>query len=141
MKPLSRFTLVFALTLFALKGSAQDVSETGRVYNVASVEVMPGFPGGLKKFFDYVSEEFTYSDRAIKAGLTGRMIVHFIVESDGSLSDVKVIRDLGYGTDKEAERVLLKSPKWNPGKQNGKPVRVLYTLPLLIDARNRVVKR
>ncbi|HTG67178.1 MAG TPA: energy transducer TonB, partial [Flavobacterium sp.] len=59
--------------------------------------------------------------------------VSFVVEKDGSLTDIKVLRDIGYGTGKEAIRVLQKSPKWNPGIQNGKPVRVQYSLPITIQ--------
>mgnify|MGYP003411423114 CR=1 FL=1 len=67
-------------------------------------------------------------------GLKGKVFVSFVVEKDGSLTDIKVIRDIGYGTGKEAIRVLKQCPKWNPGEQNGKKVRVLYSLPINIQS-------
>jgi protein TonB len=67
-------------------------------------------------------------------GLSGKIMVSFIVETDGSLSNIKVLKDIGYGSGAEAIRVLKKSPKWMPGKQNGKPVRVEYTMPISISS-------
>ena len=67
-------------------------------------------------------------------GFKGKLIVSFIIETDGRLSDIKVLKDLGYGTSEEAIRVLQSSPKWIPGKQNGKPVRVAYSLPINIHS-------
>jgi len=105
----------------------QKVVEDNTIYN--AVEVKPDFPGGIQKFYAYVGKNFkTPDDEDVK----GRIIVQFVVEKDGSLTDIKVIRDLGYGTGKEAERVLRNSPKWKPGIQNGRPVRVLYSLPISI---------
>jgi periplasmic protein TonB len=68
--------------------------------------------------------------------LKGKVYVTFVVEKDGSLTDIKVLRDIGYGTGKEAIRVLSKCPKWMPGEQNGKKVRVLYSLPITIQTAN-----
>lgn len=67
-------------------------------------------------------------------GLKGNVFVTFVVEKDGSLTDIKVLRDIGYGTGKEAIRVLKSSPKWIPGEQNGKKVRVQYSLPIRIQS-------
>lgn len=103
------------------------IVEDNTVYT--AVEVKPEFPGGMQKFYDFVGKNFkTPEDEEI----SGKITVQFVVEKDGSLTDIKIVRDLGFGTGKEAERVLRKCPKWKPGIQNGRPVRVLYSLPISI---------
>ena len=100
------------------------------IYNIAGVESKPDFPGGLKEFYSYIGKNFRLPD--VK-GLAGKVFVSFVIEKDGSVTDIKVIRDIGYGTKEEAIRVLQNSPKWIPGEQNGKKVRVLYGLPISIQ--------
>lgn len=102
------------------------IVEDNTVYN--AVEVKPDFPGGLQKFYDFVGKNY----RAPEEDIRGKVYVQFVVEKDGSLTDIKVMRDIGYGTGAEAIRVLKKSPRWKPGIQNGRPVRVLYSLPISI---------
>lgn len=103
------------------------VVEDNTVYT--SVEVKPDFPGGIAKFYSFVMKSFRAPE---DEELNGKIMVQFVVEKDGSLTDIKVLRDLGFGTGKEAVRVLSNSPKWKPGIQNGRPVRVIYTLPISI---------
>lgn len=106
---------------------AVEVTEdTNQIYT--AVEVRPEFPGGIAKFYEFVGKNY----RAPEEDIKGKVIVQFVVERDGSLTDIKVLRDLGYGTGAEAIRVVKKSPKWKPGIQNGRPVRVLYNLPISI---------
>jgi protein TonB len=112
-------------------GPSQVVEEDNAIYNTAGIEVKPDFPGGLEKFYKFVGKNFQVPD---EEGLKGKVFVTFVVEKDGSLTDIKVIRDIGYGTGKEAIRVLKSCPKWNPGEQNGKKVRVLYSLPITIQS-------
>ncbi|WP_284652890.1 energy transducer TonB [Flavobacterium terrisoli] len=107
------------------------VEEDNNIYNTAGIEVKPDFPGGLEKFYKFIGKNFQVPE---EEGLKGKIFVTFVVEKDGSLTDIKVIRDIGYGTGKEAIRVLKSCPKWNPGEQNGKKVRVLYSLPISIQA-------
>ncbi len=104
------------------------------VYNFAGIEVKPEFPGGQDKFFSYISKNFQYTDEMKEAELKGRIFVSFIIERDGSLTDIKVIRGLGFEADSEALRILKRMPKWNPGEQNGKKVRCSYTVPITIYA-------
>jgi periplasmic protein TonB len=104
------------------------IVEDNQIYN--AVEVKPDFPGGMAKFYAYVQKNFKVPE---EEGLNGKIQVTFVVEKDGSLTDVKVLRDLGYGTGKEAKRLLENSPKWKPGIQNGRPVRVQYNLPISIS--------
>src|SRR3970040_609950 len=112
-------------------GPAAVVEEDNQIYNTAGIVVKPEFPGGMDKFYSYVGKNYQTPE---EEGLKGKVYVTFVVEKDGSLTDIKVIRDIGYGTGKEAIRVLNKCPKWTPGEQNGKKVRVLYSLPITIQS-------
>lgn len=98
-----------------------------------NVEVLPAFPGGIQEFSKFLSSNLKYPSEAKKAGIEGRVFLNFIVEKDGSLSDIKVVRGIGGGCDEEAVRVLSLSPKWNPGVQNGRNVRVSYTIPIFFQ--------
>ncbi|WP_426484091.1 energy transducer TonB [Flavobacterium sp. 2] len=102
------------------------------VYNTAGIEVKPEFPGGMEKFFMFVDNNFKYPEVDDDHFKGSKVYVTFIVEKDGALTDIKILRDAGYETGKEAIRVLKKCPKWIPGKQNGKNVRVLYSLPIIM---------
>ncbi|GAA3754035.1 MULTISPECIES: energy transducer TonB [Flavobacterium] len=110
---------------------AEVVQEDNTVYNTAGIEVKPDFPGGIEKFYKFVGNNYKTPE---EEGLKGKVYVTFVVEKDGSLTDIKVLRDIGYGTGAEAIRVLKKCPKWTPGEQNGKKVRVLYSLPITIQS-------
>ena len=112
-------------------GPKDVVEEDNNIYNTAGIEVKPEFPGGMQKFYSFVQKNYQAPD---EEGLKGKVFVSFVVEKDGSLTDIKVIRDIGYGTGKEAIRVLRSCPRWNPGEQNGKKVRVLYSLPISIQS-------
>src|SRR5690606_9976337 len=98
-----------------------------------SVEVQPAPPGGMKAFMEYIGKNYDYPQEAIDAGVNGKIQVAFIIEKDGSLTDMKLIKDLGYGTGDAALRVLQNSQKWHPGVQNGRTVRVAYTLPIRLN--------
>jgi len=95
-----------------------------------SVEQVPEFAGGLEKFGQYLSKNIRYPAVARENNTQGRVICTFVVEKDGSLTDIKVVRGIGSGCDEEAVRVLKNSPKWKPGIQNGRPVRVQYSVPI-----------
>jgi protein TonB len=95
-----------------------------------SVEQVPEFPGGLEKFGAYLGKSIRYPAVARENGTQGRVICTFVVEKDGSLTDIKVTRGIGSGCDEEAVRVLKNSPHWKPGIQNGRPVRVQYSVPI-----------
>ena len=95
------------------------------------VESMPEFPGGQQALFKYLSENVKYPVIAQENGIQGRVICQFVVNKDGSIVDVEVVRSGGDPSlDKEAVRVIKTMPKWKPGKQRGKPVRVKYTVPV-----------
>ena len=94
------------------------------------VEEMPSFPGGEQKLLEYVAKNVKYPQIARESGIKGRVFISFVVEPDASVSNVKVLRGIGGGCDEEAMRVVKSMPKWKPGKQRGKAVRVSYMLPV-----------
>jgi len=91
---------------------------------------MPEFPGGRKNLMNYLAKNITYPEEALKAKIEGRVFVSFIVEKDGSITHIKILRGIGHGCDKEAVRVVKNMPRWIPGKEKGKPVRCIFNLPL-----------
>jgi TonB family protein len=96
----------------------------------AVVEKMPEFPGGKKALMNYLKENIHYPEQAKKEGIHGRVFVNFIVEKDGSISGVKILRGIGHGCDEETVRVVRAMPKWVPGEQRGQKVRVSFNLPI-----------
>jgi len=99
-----------------------------KVFDV--VEQMPSFPGGQGALMQWLGSNIKYPVVAEENGIQGRVIVQFVVEKDGSVTDVKVVKSVDPSLDKEAARVVKSMPKWIPGKQNGAPVRVKYTVPV-----------
>ena len=102
--------------------------EENKVFDV--VEQMPSYPGGMGALMQYLSSHIKYPAIAEENGIQGRVICTFVVERDGSITDVKIAKSVDPSLDKEAMRVVSKMPKWIPGKQNGSAVRVKYTLPV-----------
>jgi protein TonB len=96
---------------------------------------MPEFPGGEEKLFEYLGKNIKYPSMARENGITGTVYVTFVVEGNGEISDVKKLRGIGGGCDEEAVRVVRSMPAWKPGKQNSKPVRVQYNLPIKFTLR------
>ncbi|GAB3910806.1 hypothetical protein GCM10028803_50920 [Larkinella knui] len=94
------------------------------------VEQNPEFPGGLAAMGQFLQKNLRYPPAASRANISGRVFVSFVVNTDGSIQDVTVLKGLGFGTDEEAMRVVKAMPKWRPGKQSGRPVRVKYNLPI-----------
>jgi periplasmic protein TonB len=95
-----------------------------------SVEQIPTFPGGFDAFYKYLAQNIHYPAGAAKDHIQGKVFVIFVVEKDGSLTDMKIIRGVSPDIDAEAIRVLKSSPKWKPGIQNGRPVRVQFSVPI-----------
>ena len=95
------------------------------------VEVLPEFPGGAAKMMEYIQKNMKYPMMARESDIQGRVFVNFVVEPDGSISNVAVIRGIGGGCDEEAVRVVESMPKWNPGKQRGTAVRCAFTVPII----------
>lgn len=111
--------------------TATASKEDNTVYNSGGLEIKPEFKGGLNKFYEYIAKNYRTPDAP---GLNGQLLVSFVVEKDGSIDDIKVIKDLGYGTGEEAIRLLKNCPKWTPAEQQGKKVRCAFMLPLRIQS-------
>ena len=122
-----------------LQKDDSDVSSTNNnPFDV--VEEMPQFPGGAAALMQYLSKNIRYPEEAHKNNIQGRVIVNFIVETDGSITEAKVTRSIHPLLDAEALRVINAMPKWNPGMQGGKPVRVKYTVPVTFKLQGNDVK-
>lgn len=133
-KKLSQLTV----TGFAPTSAISDEHE--KVYDFVSIEKVPDFPGGMKKFYEYLGKSIKYPVTAQNNNVQGKIFLSFTVEKDGELNDVQVIRGLGSGLDEEALRVIKGSPKWNPGIQNGDPVRVKYHIAVNFTLDNAETK-
>ena len=103
--------------------------EENKVFDV--VEQMPSFPGGQAALMSFLRDHIKYPAVAEENGIQGRVTVQFVVEKDGSVTDVRIMKSVDPSLDKEAERVVKSMPKWIPGKQNGSPVRVNYYVPVV----------
>lgn len=132
IKPVDGFTNLKQITIVGFaNATAQTNSSRSEVMDFTSVDTPPSFPGGLEKFYTFIGKSVKYPAEAVKNNVQGKVFLSYIVEKDGSLSEVQLAgKKLGYGTDEEAIRVLQLSPKWNPGLMNGKPVRVKYHIPI-----------
>ena len=107
---------------------AEETGADNDAFNV--VEQMPEFPGGSVELMKFLSENVKYPEAALKAGTQGRVVAQFIVEADGSITNIKVLKKVSDEIDAEAVRVIKAMPKWKPGMQKGQPVRVKYTIPV-----------
>lgn len=111
-----------------------NTQQDNLIYDSRGLETAPEFPGGIQKFHEL-----------FKAGLSnnykGRLILMFIIEKDGSLTDVKVLRDVGEGSDEEALHILKTAPNWIPGRQNGRLVRVRYALHIDIGPAKTILPK
>lgn len=129
---LSRVTL----NLESIKNSRDEVAIYGTPSNKDNSEVFttvehnPEFPGGISNMYRYIGENIMYPSAAQKANIFGKVFLKFIVEADGSIGEIQTLKGIGGGCDEEAIRVISQMPKWQPGIQNGKPVRVYYTMPI-----------
>ena len=113
---------------FIEKREEEEEVEEQHIFLV--VENMPEYPGGETQMYKFISKNIEYPRMAKESGISGRVFVTFVVERDGSVTDVQVLRGIGGGCDEEAIRVIKAMPKWTPGKQRNKPVRVQYRMPI-----------
>jgi len=120
---------------------ASDISVEKRIYGPDEVrdvtDKMPSFPGGMGALMQYLKGNVDYPTEALKENIGGRVVVAFIIEKDGSLSDVRIAKSVHPLLDAEAIRVVSSMPKWNPGLENGNPVRVKYTIPITFRLKEK----
>lgn len=131
---MKRVLLILALLFTYVMVNAQ--SNTGskektsneKIYDV--VEMPPSFPGGQAALLAWIASHVNYPQKAMESRIEGRIIIGFVIECDGSVSQAKIIRSVDPLLDDEAIRVVMGMPKWTPGRQNGKNVRVKYNVPV-----------
>ncbi len=126
--------LIIVITIFSLQmvtAQAQVTLSQDKIYQIEEVDVKPSFVGGLNNFAAFMAKNF--ATPAVE-GLKGDIVLTFVIEKDGSLSDIKVLKDVRYGTGKEAMRVMKLSPNWTPAEQNGQKVRCAISLPIKIQS-------
>ncbi|EDM36129.1 TonB [Pedobacter sp. BAL39] len=111
-------------------GTGNGTTVDNTIYNSSGVEVYPEFDGGMKAWAKFIQRNLRYPYQAQEKGVQGKVLISFVVERDGSVSNVTVVNGIGAGCDEEAARVIAKSPKWKPGRQNDQAVRVRYTIPI-----------
>lgn len=114
----------------AITGNLASTAENIEIHTLDGIENYPEFPGGHSAFIKFLSRNLKYPGSAVEKGIEGKVLISFIIEKNGRLSNIKILRGIGYGCDEEAIRVLEKSPEWRPGIQNKQKVRVAYTLPI-----------
>ena len=124
---LSKIIFFYFLFFVPYFVGAQTESDT-TIYVIA--EQMPEFPGGQKQMFSYISEHIHYPNSALKDGIQGKVYLRIVIEKDGSVSNIRVLRGLGYGCDKEAVRVVSNMPLWKPAILNEKNVRAFVSIPV-----------
>lgn len=101
-----------------------------------AVEKNPEYPGGIQALYEFLGNKIVYPSGAKEAGIQGRVICQFVVNKDGSIVDIVVVKGVDRDLDEEAIRVIKLMPKWTPGQQSGKKVRVKYTLPIVFKINN-----
>lgn len=111
-------------------GDGRATEGSNEVFDTHGVEEFPEFPGGMAAWSKFIQKNLRYPYMAQETGVQGKVFVSFVIEKDGSVSDVSLVKGIGAGCDEEAIRVIKKSPKWKPGKQNKKEVRVRYNIPI-----------
>lgn len=127
--------LLSAITLFIMSFATAQATDNyidDAPYAYEEVEVKPEFPGGHNAFINFISSNFKMPDYE---GYGGTLKIGFIIEIDGQVTNVNIVKDLGSGTGSEAKRVISKSPRWSPGETNGKKVRVVHEVPIKIASQ------
>jgi protein TonB len=122
--------LVIALfTIQLLQAQDQNNAVDQPIFETKDIDVQPDFPGGIENFYNFFYKNFKKPE---VPDLIGKIFLAFVVETDGTLIDIRTLKDAGFGTGAEAEKVLQQSPKWIPGRKGGQRVRVNYILPIAI---------
>lgn len=106
----------------------EEIPSEPEIYKI--VDQNPEFPGGMDSLFRFLAENIIYPEKAQLRGIQGRVVLMFIVDESGVISNIEVVNDVAGGCSEEAVRVVKKMPKWIPGKEDGKEVKVYYTLPI-----------
>ena len=124
------FLFISLLFCFNKKLQAQSNSEDSSKKTVFTfVEQMPTYPGGEEKMYKFICKHLKYPEKARRKKIEGRVLIKFMVNEEGLIDDITILKDIGYGCGDAAADVISQMPTWNAGRQNGKPVKVYYTIP------------
>lgn len=135
--PLNLITIVGA----SVKNEQTAQAKEEPVYDFVTLTTPPSFPGGMANFYKFIAKSVKYPEQALKNNVEGKVFLSYIIETDGRLTDIKVVRAIGSGLDEEAVRILKSSPKWTPGYNGKNPVRVQYNLPIGFTITHEKVKQ
>ncbi len=127
--------LCLIVVLFSAQQMRAQQPESVDAFQLAtttlSVDQMPQFPGGNKALMKFLRENLEYPEEARKNGIEGKVLSQFLVNEDGTLTDIEIVRGLGYGCDDEVLRLIHQMPKWDAGTKDGKAVKVVFKLPVV----------
>lgn len=126
-----------SIQCYGYEKEIKDEKSSEEVFVANKIDKMPEYPGGIPALSAFLSENIKYPKSALEEGIYGCVYISFVVEKNGKISDVQVARSVHSSLDEEAARVVKMMPKWTPGIQNGKPVRVRFTLPVNFKLNNR----
>ena len=133
--------LLFFIAFFTIQlANAQEQIAISQdtIYDFKDLDIKPDYKGGVKDFYKFIGKNFRIPN---EEGLNGKIITTFVIEIDGSITDIKVLQDIGYGTAKETIRVMQMCPNWIPAQKNGKPVRSFFTMPITIMSSEKNYKK
>jgi protein TonB len=133
--------LLLAIAFFSfqfMNAQEQTSKPQDTIYDFKEVDVKPEYPDGVEAFYKFIAKNFKVPE---EEGLNGKIITTFVIEIDGSITDIKVLQDIGYGSGAEVLKVLTMSKKWIPAKLNDIPVRVLYQFPITIRSAEKYSKK
>lgn len=136
-KPLSLFAVLLMISAFTLNVNAQEKKSDNSDVVYTVVENEAEFPGGVAAMNRFLAENIKYPTLAKQKNIEGKVIISFIVEKNGSLSDIRTIKDIGEGCGYEGIRIVRLMPKWKPAKQKGQPVRQQFLLPISFVLTNK----
>ena len=136
-KPLSLFAVLLMISAFTLNVNAQEKKSDNSDVVYTVVENEAEFPGGVAAMNRFLAENIKYPTLAKQKNIEGKVIISFIVEKNGSLSDIRTIKDIGEGCGDEGIRIVRLMPKWKPAKQKGPPVRQQFLLPISFVLTNK----
>ena len=125
--------LLLLIFLFSSVAYSQEITRNDSIFKSQNLDQKSEFVGGIAKFYQFVAKNYRVPE---EEGLEGKIIVEFVVEKDGSLTNLNLIQDVGFGSGERMLELLKKCPKWNPGKKDGNAVRSLYSIPVTIRNSN-----
>ena len=137
MKHLLLLVIVF-FSFQCANAQEQTSQPQDTIYDLKEVDIKPEYPGGMEAFYKLIAKNFKVPE---EEGINGKIITTFVIEKEGSISDVKVLQDIGFGSGAEVFKVLMMSEKWIPARLKGVPVRVLYQFPITIKTAEKYSKK